>query len=386
MELSPIKKGVLMSMIGKNRVVIALAMVAGAAISGAQTVSGRWDATATINGTVILFRLDVSGEGKDLTGTLYNETEKETTTSAEVENGAVVLHFDHYLTTITATPRDGRLEGKVEGRFEADKYIGSYPFEAKTYSPPAPSAGSVPSIAGNWVIPYESPKGEKAWRFVVQQSGPETSAAILRVDGDTGALTGAYHDGQFVLSHFDGSRPLVARVTPAKDGTLEIQLSGGYAPTDKLIAYRSEVAQAKGLPEPADYTTHTTVRNANEPFTFSFPDVNGKIVANTDAKFKNKVVLAIVTGTWCPNCHDEAQNLVQLYRKYHDQGLEIVALDFEEPEQQDSFKRERAFIKQYGVQYTYLIAGAPTEMWEKVPQAVNLNTWPALSLLDVTAW
>jgi hypothetical protein len=40
-------------------------------------------------------------------------------------------------------------------------------------------------------------------------------------------------------------------------------------------------------------------------------------------------------------------------------------------------KRERAFVKQYGVQYTYLIAGAPSDMWEKVPQAVNLNTWPA---------
>ena len=25
----------------------------------------------------------------------------------------------------------------------------------------------------------------------------------------------------------------------------------------------------------------------------------------------------------------------------------------------------------------YLIAGAPAEMWEKVPQLVNLNTWPA---------
>ncbi len=36
-----------------------------------------------------------------------------------------------------------------------------------------------------------------------------------------------------------------------------------------------------------------------------------------------------------------------------------------------------AFIKQYKVPYTYLIAGAPSEMWDKVPQAVNLNTWPA---------
>jgi len=69
--------------------------------------------------------------------------------------------------------------------------------------------------------------------------------------------------------------------------------------------------------------------------------------------------------------------LVQLYPQYHDKGLEIVALDFEEPEQQGNLTRERAFVKQYHVPYTYLIAGAPAEMWEKVPQAVNLNTWPA---------
>ena len=88
-------------------------------------------------------------------------------------------------------------------------------------------------------------------------------------------------------------------------------------------------------------------------------------------------MVAVVTGTWCPNCHDEAQFLVQLDRKYRDRGLAIVALDFEEPEQQeDGLTRARAFIKKYGVQYTYLIAGSPVEMWEKVPQAVNLNSWP----------
>ena len=87
--------------------------------------------------------------------------------------------------------------------------------------------------------------------------------------------------------------------------------------------------------------------------------------------------LAIVTGTWCPNCHDEAQYLVKLYQQYHDKGLEIVALDFEESDQQASLTRVNAFIKQYKVPYTYLIAGTPDEMWDKVPQAVNLNTWPA---------
>jgi peroxiredoxin len=340
-------------------------------------VEGRWNAALTIDKTVIPFRLDISGEGANLTGTLYNGEEKQTTTSAKLANGSVVLNFDHYLTRIVATEKDGKLDGKVEGRFERDRYITEYPFHAEHYSRPALSDKNVPSIDGLWEIQYESSKGEKSWRFIVRQSGPEVSASILRVDGDTGALVGNYQDGKFVLSHFDGSRPLTAEVTPTKEGTLEIQLEGAYTPSDKLVAYRTDVARAKGLPEPANFITHTTVRDPNERFSFKFPDTSGKIVSSDDPKFKGKVVLAIVTGTWCPNCHDEAQYLVQLYPKYHDKGLEIVALDFEEPEQQGDLTRERAFVKQYHVPYTYLIAGAPAEMWEKVPQAVNLNTWPA---------
>ena len=144
-----------------------------------------------------------------------------------------------------------------------------------------------------------------------------------------------------------------------------------------LTAWRADVAQAKGLPQPDDFLTHTVARDPNETFTFKFRDVNGKLVSSEDAQFKNKVVLAVVTGTWCPNCHDEAQYLVQLDKKYRDKGLAIVALNFEEPEQQDTLAREKAFIKKYGVKYTYLQAGAPAEMWEKVPQLNHLDTWPA---------
>ena len=103
--------------------------------------------------------------------------------------------------------------------------------------------------------------------------------------------------------------------------------------------------------------------------------MSGKLVSQED--FQGDVVLAIVTGTWCPNCHDEAQYLIELDKQYRDKGLSIVALNFEEAGQQESLQRVRAFVKQYGVEYPYLLAGAPEEMWEKVPQLVNLNTWPA---------
>jgi len=363
-----------------SRQLAALAAVialTGATTASAQSVAGRWDATLTINGTEIPFRLDIAGDGKNVVGTLFNGEQTQTTTAASFENGEVRLAFEHYLTKIIATQKGDTLDGRVEGRFGgSDRYITSNPFAATRHVPVTATATNAPKIDGLWEIPYESSKGEKAWRFIVRQNGADVSAAILRVDGDTGALTGRWQGDKFLLSHFDGSRPYRVEVTPKDDGTLAILQTSGGKPND-LIALRPEAARAKGNAEPANFTAHTTMRDPNEVFTFSFPDVNGKVRSNEDPKFKGKVVVAIVTGTWCPNCHDEAQYLVQLYKKYRSQGLEIVALDFEEPEQQDELERVKAFTTKYGVEYTYLIAGAPAEMWEKVPQAVNLNTWPA---------
>src|ERR1700730_16149520 len=154
-------KGFARSLLGVAFVVVAVG--ASSAKAADSAVDGRWDATLTIDKTVIPFRLDISGEGANLTGTLYNGDEKQTTTSARLENGSVVLNFEHYLTKIVATVKDGRLDGKVEGRFERDRYITEYPFHAEHYSRRALSSKNVPSIDGLWEIQYESAKGEKAW-------------------------------------------------------------------------------------------------------------------------------------------------------------------------------------------------------------------------------
>lgn len=364
------------------------------AIAG-QKLDGRWDAQLVRGDTVIPFRLDLSGSGPTLKGTLYDGFRPyENTTSASFKDGRLTLNIEHYLTTISAKLEGGRLVGTVVAQNRENR--ADYDFVATRHVDVPVTAADVPSIAGSWEIPLDAPssKGEKAFRFIVDQKGAEVAASILRVDGDTGAYSGTWRDGKWLLSHFDGSRPGVIVVTPAADGTLEIQQGANRPPSNegdeaygnsapdgryasRLVAYRTEVARAKGFPEPANYLTHTTARDPNEKFTFNFKDLNGKPVSSDDPRFKGKVIVAIVTGTWCPNCHDEAQYLVQLDRKYGSQGLAIVALDFEEAEQQDSLERVHAFVKQYGVEYTYLIAGAPAEMWEKVPQLVNLNTWPA---------
>lgn len=384
----------------KTAALAAIFLMSGVAAIAAEpsaSVEGRWDAVLSRNGVEIPFRLDIKGEGPTLQGVFYDGFRPyDGTTSASFKDGKLTLNIEHYLTTISATLADGKLTGTAAAQNRESS--AAYTFRATRHSDVIPASNvSAPSIAGTWVIPLSAPssKGEKAFRFIAEQRGAEVAGSILRIDGDTGSYSGTFKDGKWVLSHFDGGRPGVIEVTPRADGALEIrqrvdrpgaeakandeysagQADGRYAPT--LVAYRQEVAKAKGLPEPDDFLTHTTARDPNEIFKFKFPDVNGRLISNEDPEFKGKVVLAIVTGTWCPNCHDEAQYLVQLDKKYHDRGLRIVALDFEEAEQQQGLAREKAFIKKYGVNYTYLQAGAPAEMWEKVPQLNHLDTWPA---------
>jgi hypothetical protein len=187
--------------------------------------------------------------------------------------------------------KEGQLEGRIEGR-AADR--GGSPFQAKRFSP-APAADNAPAIAGVWEIAHETAKGEKAWRFIVRQSGPDVAAAILRVDGDTGSLTGRWVGGKFVLSHFDGTRPALMEITPAADGSLTIEQKTGRE--GKLTAYRVEEARAKGVPEPTDFAGHTKVKDPDEPFRFGFPDIAGKVWSNDDPKFKGKVLIVNITGT-----------------------------------------------------------------------------------------
>jgi peroxiredoxin len=336
----------------------------------AQSLAGLWDATVKVKDLEVPFRFEISGEGPKIAGTFFNGDAKFVSSSGSYSNGALLINWDYTASRLEATVHDGIIEGNYYRSGRDAKTV--YPFQAKRFSPSPLATDDVPSIAGLWVIPTQSEKGESAWQFIVRQSGPEVTAAVLRIDGDTGALQGTYKDGKFILSHFSGARPSVFEVKLLSDGSLDILQNG----QTKLTATRSAEAKAKGLPEPTDPSKHTSVKDPTKPFTFALNDLHGNPVTNDDARFRGKVVLINITGSWCPNCHDEAPFLAALYKKYHSQGLEIVALSFEEADQLKNPERLRAFIKKYGIDYTVLVGGEPSEAAAKLTQAVNWNAWP----------
>jgi thiol-disulfide isomerase/thioredoxin len=356
------------------------------AMAQGPTAVTHWQGSAQVatNGSsfTVPVHLQLEQKGSALAGSFVDGPQRTTSTSGELKGQEVTLHFAHYAVTF-----HGQIVGnQLTGSYSADSGRFSYPLTLRPASkePAVRTTANVPNIDGTWIIPTDSPKGEHAWRLVLRQNGEDLSATVLRVDGDTGTLHGSYQDGRFIVSHFQELRPAMLEITPEPDNTLTLKFFSTHAPpgTAFVVWHAVRPGQVAGTPQPDDFAAHTVVRDPRQPFQFSGTDLDGKPVTNRDPRFRGKVVLVNITGSWCPNCHDEAPFLAELYSRYHAQGLEIVALDFEEPEQITNLTRLHAFIQRYKLDYTFLIAGIPDELNQKLPQVENLNAWPTTFFLN----
>jgi thiol-disulfide isomerase/thioredoxin len=340
----------------------------------AQNAAGRWLGTADYNTQKVPFRLEISGSGDQVKGTLVNGPgagkEKFTSSSGDYSGGHLLLTFDYYANTIDATIRDGVLTGTFGS---TSKRI---PITARINAAPPSASPKPPRIAGAWEVAVTNGnKGEAAWDLHVRQAGAQVNAVIQRIDGDTGNLYGTWRDGQFEVSSFTADGPSFVVLKPVQDGTLKV-ITYPKGVLRELIARRPDAARAANLQRPDDPLRHTAMKDPNQPITFRASDLEGKTISSSDPQFKGKVVIVSVGGSWCPNCHDEAPFLESLYKKYHQRGLEIVELSFEQEDQLANPTRLKAFIRRYGITYPVLLAGTPSQLNEKLPQADGLNCWP----------
>jgi thiol-disulfide isomerase/thioredoxin len=339
-------------------------------------IAGTWSGNATVHGQQVPVRLEITGSGSDLHAALLNGPESSPASSAVFTGNHLLLTFNYYARTLDATLADGHLTGSF------GTVATRYPINLdNSHSDVLHDQGPLlPAVKGDWEIAVKSAKGESAWQLRVEPlpTGGEVKAVIQRIDGDTGSLYGQRVGESYRVSHFTAAGPALYSLTPQADGTLLVSnlLRTDVNDQQNLVARRPAQARAAKLVGPTDPTQQTTVKDPSARFKFSFPDLNGKVVSNTDPQFDGKVVIVAIGGSWCPNCHDEAPFLESLYKRFHSRGLEIVSLSFEEADQLKDPARLRAFIAKYGVTYTVLVAGETEQLNEKIPQAVNLNCWP----------
>jgi peroxiredoxin len=358
--------------------------------SAPAAIDGIWEGAATVRGQQVPVRLQISGPPSALKAALLNGPEQAAASSATLQDGKLTVAFNYYARTLEAT-LSGDHQDTLTGTFgltsTSPKAAPRVPvtLHRVATTPPSPAPG--PDIHGDWEIAVSSNKGESAWQLRISPTKQPAliHAVIQRIDGDTGSLYGSWDGHQYTVSHFTAAGPALYSITPQPDGTLRVSnliaSEAQKAQARDLVARRPADARKQNLAAPTDSTQQTTIKDPAAPFTFSFPDLSGKLVSNTDPQFRDKVVIVAIGGSWCPNCHDEAPFLESLYKQFHSRGLEIVDLSFEEDDQLQNPERLRAFIKRYGLTYTVLVAGTPDDLNQKITQADHLNCWPTSFIL-----
>jgi len=368
-----------------NACAVLVALAAGCSPAAAPpppppNINGLWDAVVIANNAEVPFRFEIAQHGSQVDGFFFEGDRKVGSTSGTFENSTLMLDYDFLNTTLHATLVGDELRGTY-GSKNANARLRE--FRARRFAPVPATTGETPRVEGNWAMYRTADDGSKldvSWRLYLRQSGPEVSGAILRTSGDTGTLVGHWKNGVLMMSHFAGERPLLFEAQPNADGTLSVTL-------DRRSTYRAartNEARAKGIPEPPDLSRFTSVKDPTERFHFSGSDLDGKMVSDADPTFQGRVVVLTIGGTWCPNCHDEAPFLSELYSEFHAKGLEVVGLFFEN-DATLSVARPRvlSFVRRYGVEFPILVSGTNDvdEVAGKLPQLVNFAVFPTTIIL-----
>jgi thiol-disulfide isomerase/thioredoxin len=184
----------------------------------------------------------------------------------------------------------------------------------------------------------------------VPSSPAGLEGTIIGNSGDYGAFGGMATADSFALSRFDGSFVYLLEGRIVGD-TLVGTFHAGLRSQTPFEAMR-----ARG---PSPLTPPTEVTQADTaPFRFAFRDLDGRLVQHSDARFRGKVLLVDVFGTWCPTCHDAAPTLVALHRSRAERGLEIVGLAFEvSGDTAVDAALVRRYRDKFGIPFPLLLAG-----------------------------
>jgi thiol-disulfide isomerase/thioredoxin len=345
-------------------------------------LTGVWRGTVHNNsGEEVAFTLELKQDGGQITGALVNGDERLVSTSGTYAKRVLRLRYDFLDAELLATAYGDELQGVFSRQWGKKTLKRDLRAQRAKKQPEATTntAVSAPSaIDGDWIMRVGEGEKQRLWRAAFKQQGAEVRGTIMPVSGDWGQMTGTFENNQLKLNRFDGINCRIFRATLTPQGALEgIVDLGLFDPVRKVVAERltaKNKALAASLPDPH---TYTRMKNPTEPFKFSFPDLDGKTVSFNDERFKNKVVVITITGSWCPNCHDEAPLLQEFYERYKEQGLEVVALAFEYTgEAARDTEQARIFAQRHGVKYLTLYAGATDSAQEKLAQLENFGAYP----------
>ncbi len=353
--------------------------------------AGIWRGRVTNpSGEEVAFTLEVAREkagGAGVAvyrGILINGEDRTSSTSGEWDGRTLRLRFDYYDGELTA-----RIDGeKIEGEFtrQWQKQRLTRRLEGKRSVAPTDSGKASDQLDGDWVLRVGVAPNQRLWRaafhFESGADGGRMVGTIIPVTGDWGRFVGSFDGVTLTLNRFDGINARLLRAKLLPDGRLEGMVDLGLLdPVRPLIAERLDPNNSQLVASLPDPDTYTRVSNPAEPFRFAFPDASGQLVSSSDARFRDRVLAISITGSWCPNCHEEAPVLQEYYDRYRSRGFEVVGLAFEYTgDQQRDFEQLKIFGNRHHLTFPLLLAGTTDdgEVQRRLPQLVNFAAYPTM--------
>ncbi len=345
--------------------------------SNALLKEGIWRGEFILSGEIAPVTFEVSLDSANETAIDFiNGGERIRFGGASIKNDSLLIPFDIFDSYIIASVEDNYLTGYYK------RNTTTIPFHAacgKEYRFELTSAVPVSNISGTWNVSLTSEGSDPEETVgVFEQQENNLTGTIMTVTGDYRFFDGKADGENIYLSSFIGSSPKLIRARILNDSTLEGTYFSGTA---KSTIKAKRNANAK-LPDPYQLTY---LKDTTQLLDFTFPDLNGNTVSLHDKKYEGKVKIITITGSWCPNCLDEASFLAPWYEENRNRGIEIIALSFE---RKDDFayakEKIESFIRRFNIQYDVLFAGKADkkEAAAKLPQLNAVLSYPTIIFVD----
>ncbi|WP_461449480.1 peroxiredoxin family protein [Mucilaginibacter sp.] len=336
------------------------------------------------SGHELPFNFEVSDTAGHQQLAIMNGAERLKVTDVKVIGDSVFIHMPLFDSEFKLKLADNKTLAGQWIKHSADKQY-ALPFKAtaKTnYRFFSPGYTSNLNVAGRWTAIF----GEGAQRDTTvgefKQTGNDVTGTFLTTTGDYRYLEGTIKDDSLYLSCFDGGHAFIFIAKINADNTLtDGKMYAGASGLDHWTAYRNENAK---LP---DAYSLTYLKPGYKSIDFTFKDVNGNTVSLSDARFRNKVIIVQILGSWCPNCMDETAFINGgYYQKYHPKGVEVIGLAYERT---TDFAQSQKAVKQmqshFHIQYPLLITGYTPgngDPQKSLPMLADFKGFPTTIIID----
>lgn len=318
------------------------------------SATGKWRGVFTFaDGSEVPFTFDVknTADGKQKVYLLNGDERFESGTIKQVGD-SLFIPLEPFDNELAFGIKNNTLAGVLRRYDGKGKPITVNAEKDKGYRFALPKQQPGSDISGTYDINFIAANGkvEKAVGLFTQDGGKLTGT-FLRVTGDSRYLEGVVEGDHFYLSSFIGSSPAYYKGQFTKDGKLDGTIESPYG-SQQFNGVLNDTAE---LPDPYALTI---LKDGYKSFNFNLPGADGKTVSLQDAKYKNKAVIVTITGSWCPNCMDEASFLAPWYKANRDRGVEIISIHYER-QTDTAFVRNALtrFKKRFGIDYDQVFGG-----------------------------